>query len=171
MVLPSGSVGKESACNAGGPSLIPGSGRSTGEGIGYPLQYSGLENSWTIVHGVTKSWTWLSNFYFHIFLKNNRQNWKRRILAGGNFLLSCYHLWLPLLQIKVILGREDRQDNHDVCTWGWRLCVLGWIGRRMGVRRKIGWYEDFFRVYNIFSSFTKFCLLQVSIFFFRHTLF
>ena len=40
MVLPSGSVGKESACNAGGPSLIPGSGRSTGEGIGYPLQYS-----------------------------------------------------------------------------------------------------------------------------------
>ena len=33
-------VGKESACNAGDPSLIPGSGRSTGEGIGYPLQYS-----------------------------------------------------------------------------------------------------------------------------------
>ena len=122
---------------------------------------------WTIVHGVTKSWTWLSNFYFHIFLKNNRQNWKRRILAGGNFLLSCYHLWLPLLQIKVILGREDRQDNHDVCTWGWWLCVLGWMGRRMGVRRKIGWYGDFFRVYNILSSFTKFCLLQVSIFFFQ----
>ena len=34
------SVGKESACNAGEPGLIPGSGRSTGEGIGYPLQYS-----------------------------------------------------------------------------------------------------------------------------------
>ena len=34
------SVGKESACNAGNPGLIPGSGRSTGEGIGYPLQYS-----------------------------------------------------------------------------------------------------------------------------------
>ena len=34
------SVGKESACNAGDPSLIPGSGRSPGEGIGYPLQYS-----------------------------------------------------------------------------------------------------------------------------------
>ena len=33
-------VGKESACNAGNPSLIPGSGRSPGEGIGYPLQYS-----------------------------------------------------------------------------------------------------------------------------------
>ena len=38
--FPHSSVGKESACNAGGPSLIPGSGRSTGEGKGYPLQYS-----------------------------------------------------------------------------------------------------------------------------------
>ena len=40
LMLPDSSVGKESACNAGGPSLIPGSGRSTGEGVGYPLQYS-----------------------------------------------------------------------------------------------------------------------------------
>ena len=38
--FPDSSVGKESACNAGDPSLIPGSGRSAGEGIGYPLQYS-----------------------------------------------------------------------------------------------------------------------------------
>ena len=38
--FPHRSVGKESACNAGDPSSIPGSGRSTGEGIGYPLQYS-----------------------------------------------------------------------------------------------------------------------------------
>ena len=40
MVFPDSSVGKESACNAGDPSSIPGSGRSSGEGIGYPLQYS-----------------------------------------------------------------------------------------------------------------------------------
>ena len=38
--FPDGSVGKESACNARDPGLIPGSGRSAGEGIGYPLQYS-----------------------------------------------------------------------------------------------------------------------------------
>ena len=38
--FPYSSVGKESACNAGDPGLIPESGRSTGEGIGYPLQYS-----------------------------------------------------------------------------------------------------------------------------------
>ena len=40
--FPHSSVGKESACNAGDPSLIPGLGRSAGEGIGYPIQYSGL---------------------------------------------------------------------------------------------------------------------------------
>ena len=39
-LLPDSSVGKESTCNAGYPGLIPGLGRSTGEGIGYPLQYS-----------------------------------------------------------------------------------------------------------------------------------
>ena len=40
MGFPGSSAGKESACNAGDPSSIPGSGRSAGEGIGYPLQYS-----------------------------------------------------------------------------------------------------------------------------------
>ena len=47
-------------------SLMPGLGRSPGEGTGYPLQYSSLENSMDcIVHGVAKSWTWLSNFHFN----------------------------------------------------------------------------------------------------------
>ena len=105
MGFPDSSVGKESTCNAGGPNLIPGLGRSSGEGIGYPpkyswtsfvaqlvknppamqetwvwslgwedllekgkgypLQYSGLENSMDcIVRGVTKSQTRLTNFHF-----------------------------------------------------------------------------------------------------------
>ena len=54
--FPGSSTGKEFTCNAGHPSSIPGSGRSTGEGIGYPLQHSGLENSTDcIVRGVTES--------------------------------------------------------------------------------------------------------------------
>ena len=59
------SLGKESACNVGDLGLVPGLGRSPGEGKGYPLQYSGLENSmdW-IVHGVMKSRTQLSDFHF-----------------------------------------------------------------------------------------------------------
>ena len=49
------------------PGLIPGLGRSPGERKGYPLQYSGLENSKDcIFQGVTKSQTWLSNFHFHV---------------------------------------------------------------------------------------------------------
>ena len=53
---PAGSDGKESACSAGGLGSILGLGRSPGEGKGYPLQYSGLENSMdSIVHGVSKS--------------------------------------------------------------------------------------------------------------------
>ena len=43
--FPDRSVGQESICNAGYPGLIPGLGRSPGEGKGYPLMYSGLENS------------------------------------------------------------------------------------------------------------------------------
>ena len=43
--LPDSSVGKELVCNAGDPGLIPSLGRSAGEEIGYPLQYSSLENS------------------------------------------------------------------------------------------------------------------------------
>ena len=65
--FPGGSDGKESACNAGNLGLIPGSGKSPGEGDGYPLQYSCLENAmdrraWqATVHGVANSQTQLSN--------------------------------------------------------------------------------------------------------------
>ena len=65
--FPGGSAGKESAFNAGDPGLIPGSVRSPGEGNGYPLQYSCLEDSmdrggWrATVHGVAKSRTRLSD--------------------------------------------------------------------------------------------------------------
>ena len=56
--FPGGSDSKESACNLGDLGSIPRLGRSPGEGKGYPLQYSGLENSADdTVHGVTKSQT------------------------------------------------------------------------------------------------------------------
>ena len=55
MGFPCGSAGKEFACNVGDLGLIPGLGRSSGEGKGYLLQYSGLENSMDcIVHGVAE---------------------------------------------------------------------------------------------------------------------
>ena len=61
MGFPDSSAGKESTCNMGDLGLIPGLGRSPGEGKGYPIKCSGLENSMEcIVHGVTKRQTGLS---------------------------------------------------------------------------------------------------------------
>ena len=68
MGFPCGSAGKESVCNVGDLGSVPGLGRSLEEGKGYPLQYSGLENSMAyVVHGVIKSQT-LSDFHFHFSL-------------------------------------------------------------------------------------------------------
>ena len=69
--FPGGWAGKESTCNVGDLSSIPGLGRSPGEGNGYPLQYSGLENSMDcIVHGVAKTQTRLSAFYLKVLAES-----------------------------------------------------------------------------------------------------
>ena len=69
--FPGGLAGKEPAYNAGTLGSIPGLGRSPGEEKGYPLQYLGLESSKDcIVHGVTNSWTQLSDFHF---------TWRRQV--------------------------------------------------------------------------------------------
>jgi len=66
--FPCGSAGKESACNSGNLCSISGLGRSPGEGKGYPLQYSGLENAMDcIFHGVAKSRTRLRDFHLLIY--------------------------------------------------------------------------------------------------------
>ena len=70
--FPGGSEVKASDCSVGDLGLIPGSGRSPGEGNGNPLQYSCLENPmdggawWATVHGVTKSWTPMSDLTYYI---------------------------------------------------------------------------------------------------------
>ena len=70
--FPFGSAGKESACNEGDLGSIPGLGRSPGEGKGYSLQYSGLENSMRYtIHGATKSQT-------HLFTKFDCEYFKVR---------------------------------------------------------------------------------------------
>ena len=77
--FPGGTDHKEFSCHTGDSDSIPGLGRSHEKGNSYPFQYSCLENSmdrgaWqATVHGVTKSWTWLSHFHFTslITIKNN----------------------------------------------------------------------------------------------------
>ena len=69
MGFPCVSAGKEFACLAGDLGLIPGLGKPAGEGKGYPLQYSDLENSMDCIdHSVAKSWTQLSDFHFLLSL-------------------------------------------------------------------------------------------------------
>ena len=58
--FPGSSAGKETTCNAGDPGLIPGSGRSSGEGIGYPLQYFGASMVTQLVKNPPAMWeTWI----------------------------------------------------------------------------------------------------------------
>ena len=83
-----GSDGEEPTFNAGDPDSIPGSGRSLVEKNGNPLQYSCLENPmdwgawWAAVHGVTKSWTWLSDFtYLQCLLKMFTEQINEQALA------------------------------------------------------------------------------------------
>ena len=108
----SGSDGKESKCNPGDPGLIPGWGISPGEGNGYPLEYSSLENSmdrgaWqAIVHGVTRSRTQLSGFYLQSFnslyysklgpqiagnSQERRPDWASIVVSAGAYQGSPIH--------------------------------------------------------------------------------
>ena len=78
--------GSDSTCNAGDLGLIPGLGRSPGEGKGSPLQYSGLENLMDcIVHGVSKSQTWLScpNTAIHYIFIRDKFTWDWSSIPGS----------------------------------------------------------------------------------------
>ena len=103
--FPCGSAGKESACNAGDPGLIRELGRSPGEGKGYPLQYSGLENSMDCIgHGVTKNWTWLSdfNFHFHMRSQSGRGAWYLVILTTFSTLVEMV-LWMVIVPLSFFI--------------------------------------------------------------------
>ena len=92
-----GSAGKESACNVGDLGLVPALGRSPGEGKGYPLQYSGLENSVDcIVHGVAKSRTQLSNFHFPI--NQNGKEYAKKYICITDSLCSEFTIQQKLTQ-------------------------------------------------------------------------
>ena len=98
MDFPCDSAGEESTCNAGDLGSIPALGRSPGEGKGYPLQYSGLENSMDcIVHGVAKSQTRLSEKYSIC----KKQQSHQQVIWGQN-------------------SAPQNQVYHDVMELPWR---------------------------------------------------
>ena len=86
-----GSAGKEYACYVGDLGSIPGLGRFPEEGNGYPLQYSGLENSMDhIVYGVTKSQTWLSDLHSLILYSGQNYILLKKLYSEKNNL-HTYH--------------------------------------------------------------------------------
>ena len=116
--LPLRLTGKESTGNTGNLGPIPGLGRSPGEGKGYPLQYSGLENSMdSMVHGVTKSQTWLTDFHFHFSLP---------VPGTEHWTLFCLFLFLKGFQhgpfLKSLLNLF--QDCFMFCFFGPKACSI-----------------------------------------------
>ena len=95
-------AGKESTCSEGDLGSIPGLGRSLREGHGYPLQYSGLENTMDcIFHGVTESYTteWLS-LSFSLTLSSQgskKRNHKLQLSSGSQTYASIRIIWKPCL--------------------------------------------------------------------------
>ena len=82
--FPDSSVGKESAYNAGDPSSIPGSGKSTGEGMGYPLQYSWAFFLAQLVKNPPAMWeTWFQSLGWEDLLEKGKAIHSRRRLPTG----------------------------------------------------------------------------------------
>ena len=127
--FPGGSDGKVSACNVGDSGLIPGLGRSPGEGNGNPLQYFCLENPmdggawWATVHGVAKCRTWLSDF------TSSHQPVSKRVRAlgvvGGQWFQSVF----PSIPApnkythsqSTLIAAEARKHTASEYTGSWLL--------------------------------------------------
>ena len=127
--FPGGSDGKASVCNARDPGLIPGLGRSPGEGNGSPLQYSCLENpmdsgAWlAAVQGVAKSRTRLSDFTFtfhfqaSLSITNSRSSLRLRSIESvmpSSHLILCRPLLLPPLPPSIRVFSNESNSSHEV---------------------------------------------------------
>ena len=123
--FPDGSIGKEYACNAGDPGSIPGLGRSAGEGVGYPLQHSSLENSMdSIVYEVAKNWTQLGDFHSHSTdLRSNNNP------VGPFFLYTLYFIGYLLPSEESHPGNKNDCIIFSHCSGCWlgsvRQCLPG----------------------------------------------
>ena len=110
-----GSDCKESACDAGDLGLIPGLGRSPGEGNDYPFQCSGrLENS--MDRGAWEAWTWLSVFTFTFFHEVFSQKFKIRNTAHNwtSIHIFCFSFLKYYIYCYLIKQSSNRCKNHSI---------------------------------------------------------
>ena len=131
--FPGGSDGKESTYNVGDTEWIPGSRGTPGEGNGYPLQYSSLENSmdregWqATVHGITKSRMWLSNLTLF-----------QQIIWPKIFTICCFIESLPTPNLKKI----PQKEIIDILMGGMKPLHL-YLGIKMGPIRLTSQHPGF----------------------------
>ena len=117
---PDCSVGKEPACNAGDPGLIPGLGRSTGEGIGYPLQYSWAFLMAQLIQNPPAMWeTWVWSLGWE-------DPWRRERLPTPVFWSGEFHGLCGLCVHGVAKSWTQLRNFHChvVTLMIWRLCSL-----------------------------------------------
>ena len=132
--FPDSSVGKESACNAGDSGLIPGLGRSTGEGIGYPLQYSWASLVAQIVKNLPAMWeTWVPSMGWEDLLEKGKAThssilaWRMKHcivhgVAKSQTQLSDLHFWA---------SSGNSNGNESACNAG-DLGLIPGLGRYPG---------------------------------------
>ena len=112
--FPFGSAGKEFSYNAGDLGSIPGLGRSPGEGNGYLLQYSCLENLMDcIVHRVANSWTQLSDFHFHDHGGKGQPSYP----WGSSLIHPMCHPVLPLILPWLLDLSSSLQSFSEISYW------------------------------------------------------
>ena len=117
--FPCGSASKESACSAGDLGSFPGLGRSPGEGKGYPLQCSDLENSMDYtVHGVSKSQARLSDFHFTSWQREHVSLAPAPLPEAPQLLqrASPSPRTSPLSAREGLWAPERAQQPHRACT-------------------------------------------------------
>ena len=127
LVFPNNSVGKESACNAGDSGSIPGSGRSTGEGRGYPLQYSWASLVTQLVKNPLAMWeTWVDPWV-------GKTSWRRERLLTPVFWPGEFHRLYSQWGHKELdmTERQIHKRLNKVIQWNmsrWKhyllICVL-----------------------------------------------
>ena len=109
---------------------VPGLGRSPGEGNGYPLQYSGLENSMDcIVHGVARSQTRLSDFHFPIHGPRTMGPEVQKSTLAGKDNVKFLGIILPKEGKKLYSKKYDIDKGIEEDTKRWEDILCSWIGR------------------------------------------
>ena len=143
LAFPGGTDDKESACHAGDPSSTPDSWRSPEDGNSYPFQYSCLENSmdrgawWAIVHGLTKSWTRLSDEPFHTSLNHLNKHFRLNYLEGillsatksltKQSILNYFIHWDPLLYLLFWFIDSFWMDQYQYIQANFMSILSQWI--------------------------------------------